>query len=52
VQSLFSGAFGPAKYLLGEVTDYYGATDMTKGMFRNGHVKELSSLGSSNHSSQ
>jgi hypothetical protein len=52
VRYLFSGAFGPVKYLLGEATDDYGAADMTKGMFRKGHVKELSSLGNNNHSNQ
>jgi hypothetical protein len=52
VQYLLSGAFGPVKYLLGEATDDYGAADMTKGMFRKGHVKELSSLGRNDHSNQ
>jgi hypothetical protein len=28
-----SGAFGPKKYLLWEVTDDYGAMDMMIGMF-------------------
>jgi hypothetical protein len=52
LQYLFSGAFGPVIYLLGEATDDYGAADMMKCMFRKGHVKELSSLGSNSHSNQ
>jgi hypothetical protein len=48
----FSGAFGPIKYLLWEAKDDYGATDMTKGMYRQGSVNELSSLGSNNRSIQ
>jgi hypothetical protein len=42
----------PVQYLLGEVTNEYGAADMMKGMFRKGHVKELSSLGINTHSNQ
>jgi hypothetical protein len=41
VQYFFSGVIGPVKYLLGEATDDYGVADMTKGMFRKGHVKSL-----------
>jgi hypothetical protein len=52
VQYLFSGALGPVKYLPGKATDDFGAVDMTKGMFRKGHVKELSSLGSNNQCNQ
>jgi hypothetical protein len=52
VQYLFSGVFEPVKYLREEATDDYGAADMTKGMFRKGHVKELSSLGSNDNSNQ
>jgi hypothetical protein len=44
--------FGPIKHFLGEATDEYGAADMMKGMFRKGHVKELSSLGRNNHGNQ
>jgi hypothetical protein len=42
VQYLFSGAFGPVKYLLGEATGDYGAADMTKGMFRKTIVIKVS----------
>jgi hypothetical protein len=53
MQSLFSEAFGPIKYLPGEVTDYYGAADAMKGVFRKGHdVKVLSSLGRNNNTNQ
>jgi hypothetical protein len=38
----------PVKYLLGEVTDDYGPKERTKDILRNGHVKELISLGNNN----
>jgi hypothetical protein len=41
VQSLFSGAIGSVKCFLVENIDDYGAADMTKFLFRKGHVEEL-----------